>query len=62
MTNPVASTAQLKVLALALSDVRATVAQSQAVQAAQTDPAARAAQTADVILDLSAAARQLTDR
>jgi hypothetical protein len=49
--NPVGSPA-LRVLAMSLSDVRATIAQAQAAQA-------QSAQPADVILELSTAAQQL---
>jgi hypothetical protein len=50
---PVLPAPNSQVLAMVLSDVRATLAQTQAAQAAG------GAQPADVVLDLSAAAQQM---
>jgi hypothetical protein len=55
--NPVAAALETKVLSMALTDVRATIAQSQAATQAGGQ-----AQPADVILELSTAAQQLLGR
>jgi hypothetical protein len=52
--NPIGPQLETRVLSMVLTDLRATLATAQAVQAVQADTPAP-----DVILDLSAAAQQL---
>ena len=56
VSNPVAGGLELRVLSMAMTDVRATIAQTSEAQASQQ------AQPADVILELSTAAQQLLGR